>query len=477
MSSKRTGNQEPRVRLEPDRRFSDGGDAADMAACYGLTPFPWQRSVLETWLGRDAHDKFTATTCGLAVPRQNGKNAVVEMRELYGLTCIGERILHTAHEVRTAKKAFQRLAGFFDNEREYPELAGMVASIRRTNGEEAITLNNGASIEFSARSRKTARGFTVDLVVFDEAQELTDEQLEAIMSTMSAAPLGNRQIVYTGTPPGPGSPGEVFARVRELALAGDDDRLSWHEWSVDSIGDTSDRDRWYEANPSMGYLLDEGFTDTERKQLSEDGFARERLGWWAGGLQGALVGHDEWARLATDDPPADGRLAYGVKFSPDGATVALAVALRPADGVPYVELIDHRSMRDGISWLAEWLAVRRSRAAVTVVDGRSNADELVAQLREAGVPRQGICVPKAGDVIASATRFLAAIREGRVSHFAQPALDECVERCRKRPIGGNGGWGWGGIGDIDSSPVEAVSLAYWGVMTTKRDPARKVRLV
>ena len=70
-------------------------------------------------MGRD-DDKFTSSTCGLSVPRQNGKNALLEMRELYGLCVLGERILHTSHAVKTSAEAFRRYSSFFENKEEYP---------------------------------------------------------------------------------------------------------------------------------------------------------------------------------------------------------------------------------------------------------------------------------------------------------------------------------------------------------------------
>jgi len=48
-----------------------------------------------------------------------------------------------------------------------------------------------------------ARGFTNVVVVCDEAQAMSDEDLEALGSATSAAPLGDQQKIYTGTPPGP----------------------------------------------------------------------------------------------------------------------------------------------------------------------------------------------------------------------------------------------------------------------------------
>lgn len=473
--SKRVGNQKPKIQLEPKRKYTDGDDAAELAKAYGLDLFEWQRLVIDSWLGRNKDDKYTATSCGLSVPRQNGKNALLEVRELYGLTCIGEKILHTAHQVKTVKKAFQRLASFFDNPREYPELAEMVLSIRRTNGEEAIHLINGGSIEFSARSRSAARGFTVDVVVFDEAQELTDDQFEAIMSTMAAAPLGNRQLIYTGTPPSPSSPGEVFPRVREIALSEQDKRQAWHEWSVEEVGDVSNRDRWYETNPTLGLLIDEDWVETEYKQMNSEGFARERLGWWISSTQAVVIKDSEWKNIATDDPPKEGRLAFGVKFSPDGSYVSLAACRVPDEGFPHVELIEYQPMSKGITWLADWLIERKKNTAIIVIDGKAHTDELVAQLQAGGVSSKAIKLPSVSDVVASSTRFLSAIKEKRVTHYSQPALDHVVSKCRKRSVGKNGGWSWGGIGDVDSSPLEAVSYAYWGDMTTKRRPGRKVR--
>ncbi|NKU63881.1 hypothetical protein GS891_12230 [Rhodococcus hoagii] len=79
-----------------------------------------------------------------------------------------------------ARKAFKRLQHFFGSEKndpdaKFPELNALVEEIRSTNGQEAIVLKNGGSIEFVARSKGSARGFTIDVVVMDEAQELADE--------------------------------------------------------------------------------------------------------------------------------------------------------------------------------------------------------------------------------------------------------------------------------------------------------------
>ena len=160
--------------------YSDGEDAEALAEEMGLDLIPWQRPVLYDLCARDERDRPAYVTAGLSVPRQNGKNAILEAFELYVLAVCGWHVLHTAHRVKTTKKSFRRLVRYFTDKR-HPDVCALVESIRYTNGEEAIYLTNGGSIEFSARSRAGNRGFDdIQLVVFDEAQELTDDQMKAL---------------------------------------------------------------------------------------------------------------------------------------------------------------------------------------------------------------------------------------------------------------------------------------------------------
>lgn len=470
------GRQEPRVQVEPSRAYSDGDDAGILAASYGMKPDPWQQTILDAWLGRDESDKFTASRCGVLVPRQNGKNAIIEVRELYGTAILGEKILHTAHEVKTARKAFLRLASFFENEREYPELAALVVAIRRTNGQEAIVLNNGGSVEFSARSRGASRGFTVDVVVCDEAQELTDEQLEALMPTMAAAPLGNPQLILVGTPPNHNAAGEVFGRMRHNAHDGGDGKLSWHEWSVEEVGDIHDRQRWADCNPALGYRLNVSIIEDEIAQMSTDGFARERLSmWFENEAMRKPIDPKKWAKLATAKPERAGKTAYGVKFSPDGAVAALSVAVLGEGGKVHLEAIEHRSMSEGVGWLMDFLLPRWKAAATIVIDGLHWSGSLVEQLRANGVRnRQVITLPNSKDIVNASSMMLNAIEQETVTHFDQPGLNQSALDAVKREIGRGGGWAFGGE---DSTLIESVTLAHFGALTSKRNPNRQQKLL
>lgn len=212
------GLQTPRLRVAPSYRVSDGPDAIEFAAGYGLVGDPWQELVVTDWMALAPDGRWACPQCGLSCPRQNGKNGCLEIRELYGTTQLAERFLHTAHEVKTARKHFKRLLHFFDNPRKFPDLHDLVEDIRHTNGQEGIFLNNGGSVELAARSKGSGRGWSVDVLVGDEAQDLNDDELEALLPTISAS--DNPQLILTGTPPKPGVvAGEVFARMRQEALA------------------------------------------------------------------------------------------------------------------------------------------------------------------------------------------------------------------------------------------------------------------
>lgn len=476
------GSQEPRIRIAEDYEFSYGGDAGELAGAYGLTPDPWQQTVLDDWLAVDEDGKYVHDTCGLSVPRQNGKNGVLEVRELYGMTVEGERILHTAHEVKTARKAFLRLLSFFENEREYPELVEAVKSIRKTNGQEAIELTNGGSIEFSARSKGAARGFTVDVVICDEAQELTDDQLEALMPTSSAGPLQNSQLILLGTPPGPTTNGDVFPRTRKGALGENAEGTSWLEWSVTEVGNVYDEERWEDTNPALGYRLTRKAIEKELKTMSPDGFARERLGWWAADIANACFKSADWGKLATVftdeeiEEQRDWKKALGVKFSADGATASIAIAIWKQGATPHVEVIETDSTSFGIAWVVEIAAQAWRKVSVIAVDGRSNAPTFMGELAEAGVSKKSMCLATAANVIAASSMFVNAVGGGEITHNDQPALNDAVSAAQKRKIGADGGYGFKSANETDVTPLEAASLALWGVKTSKRNPNRKLRV-
>jgi phage terminase large subunit-like protein len=455
----------PRVRLAPRSVSSDADDAAFLSSGYGLTPDDWQEDVLDDWLGRRRDGRWSAATCGLAVPRQNGKNGIIEIRELFGMVALGEKFLHTAHEVKTARKAFIRIAGFFENVRQYPELAALVKDIRKTNGQEAVLLTNGGAVEFIARSRGSGRGFTVDVLVCDEAQDLTDEELAALLPTISAAPLGNPQVVLTGTPPDPekGQQGEVFNRVRADAEANRDKRLAWTDYGATDgpLPDVDDRQAWAEHNPALGLRLAEAEIVRERTLMSPETFARERLGWWGdpSAASSTAFGEGRWqACLGKDDlEPVHDAVAAAVAFDRMHASIGAAGQLGDLLAVGAVE------RRDGTGWLVPELArIQSTYGCPVVVDGGGPTADLIPAMEAAGISLEIIDTGKLKDACAN---IFDAVQEKRLVHPGHPDLDLAVSSASKRDVGDR--WAWArkqSTGDI--SMLEAVTLALWAATNT-----------
>lgn len=301
---------------------------------------------------------------------------------------------------------------------------------------------------------------------------MDDSAQSSFLPLLSASK--NPQTLYLSSPPDESSDGEVFRRIRKTALSGESSSISWNEWGVDEVGDVSDKERWARVIPSLGYLIKESTVEGELEQMSPPKFAIERLGLWLDQSAQSVIDKDDWQACKTEDPPSEGLFSYAVKFSPDGSRGSLAACLKPSDGVPHVEVIASRPMSGGISWFADWLEARKGQAAQITIDGMANAQPLVDELLRRGVPQKAVCKPRSAEVAAACADLVNAVKERKVTHFDQPALNEST-KSRKRRIGGGGGYGFE-ANNCDPTLIESCALAYWGAINTKRNPTRKQRM-
>lgn len=423
---------------------------------------------------------FVHRRAALSIPRQNGKSWVVIAFCLWALLVLGAKVAYTAHNYSTVCDIFDRFKRLFgtkanDQHAEHPELNSLVSAVRGTTSREAVVLKTGAAVHFSTRTDSSLRGQSFDILVVDEAQELTDTQQKAILATTNAGPLGNPLTVYIGTPPGPEARGTVFRNVRESALGDDADDILWLEWGADEVGDVWDRSRWYECNPSLGTLSDESSFVAAAGSSTPLDFAQEYLGYWLPRLrERPVIDASKWEACRTDAPPSDGVVCYAAKFSPDGGRGCVAVALKPRDGGPvHVEIAKAQAMDGGVSWAADWIAQRLDKAACVVVDGKAHGDDLAQRLRDAGAGRRAVVQARPQDVAAACSLLVNSVAERSMTHFGQSSLNKSATETRKRQIGNGGGFGFDAIDDADPTLVEAAALALWASKTTKRDPERR----
>lgn len=463
------GSQDPCVRIAPIYSETDGLDAERILRSGELLLDPWQGLVLCDWMAIAPSGKWLCRTCGGSVPRQNGKTGLVEARAEAGMIMYNEQVIYTAHLQKTATETFEEMASFFDT----PKLRKYLKDIKTALGREQIILKSGARVKFLARTRNGGRGQHGDLLIFDEAQELSIEAQASFIPAISASI--NPQTVYAGTPPDPSSDGAVFRGIRDKAINGNTQSTAWFEYSVEEIGDVTNRDRWVETNPALGRRILPTTIEGELEQMPADTFARERLGYWTPVVKHELdyaIDKDVWEACKSTEPKPEGKTAYGVKFSADGSTVALCGAVIPDSGPARISLIELRPTGHGIGWLADWLNQRYKKASCVVIDGRNGVDVLVERIADTWKVKGSIIRPTSRDMIAATGTLTNALNEKSVTWFhQQEALNDSAITSVKRSLGG--GWCFGGD---NSTPIEAASLALWGAQNSKRNPNKVMRI-
>lgn len=502
--------------MQQAHNTDDGADAIFLASGYGLIPDPWQCEIVNGWLGRRRDGKWQHSRGGLAVPRQNGKNGAVEVREIFGLIELGEAILHTAHQIKTSRKAFKRLKHFFgekenDPEAKFPELNALVAEVRNTNGQEAIVLKDlwsvdgqivrskgrpvvpgasdiqpyarGGFVEFATRAGgRGGRGTTYDLLIIDEAQHLSDEDLEAIRPTVSSGALGNSQVIWLGTPPNPEKLTEKIgaAWVRLRAGAGHAKDLAWVEYGVPDgpLPDLEDITLLYAANPSLEILHGNGSHGLsletvigERGDLTPEGYARERLGWWGNPeakSHRGVIDMQHWATLkvSSDRLPARGLIVVDAHPKLKATTVALIT-----DG-PQDKPLAMVDRHPGTKWTPARIQQLHQDLATTLEIALTPSAWIFAtDLDRAEIPYKKL---SRAEVAAGCSGFQKLVTDARVTHLGQSDLDKAIRHAVPRMHGDTQQWDRGDLDSeqtIDIGPLVAVSVGTtrWTALTAKPD--------
>lgn len=459
----KTGNQNPTKSVILSTKNSGASEAIALYEKSKRKAFPWQEKLLRAILSKNAAGLWTHTKCGYAVPRRNGKNEIVTIRELYGLHC-GEQINHTAHLVNTSHAAFERLQKVLDD-------AGIAYKSIKATGRERITLpGTGGKIEFRTRTSTGGLGEGFDLLVIDEAQEYTEEQESALKYVVSSSK--NPQTILCGTPPTPVSSGTVFVAFRKKVLAGGGENDLWAEWSVEEEHDPHDKAYWYKTNPSLGYILTERIIQDEIGPNELD-FNIQRLGYWVTYNQKSAITAKEWEAIRVKSLPCFvGELFVGVKYGKDNTNVALSVAVKTLSGHIFVESIDCQSIRNGDFWILDF--IRKARPNAIVVDGASKQDILEAEMVRGGLGKP--IKPTVKEIIVANSLWEQGIYSESLCHAGQEPLTQVATNCDKRPIGSSGGFGYKSqMDDLEIALMDSCILAHWACKEAKPKTVQKIR--
>lgn len=450
---KRTGRQEPTTRIALLYAVTDGQAAVDLYELTGRMALDWQKKILKDILAKKIDGSWVHTRYGYAVPRQNGKGEILAIRELYGLA-IGERVLHTAHLVSTAHKAFERLEALLDD-------LGITYKSIKAKGQELIEITEGGRVEFRTRTAKGGLGESYDLLIVDEAQEYQIDQETALLYVISAS--ANPQCIMTGTPPTPISSGTVFKDYRDDVRNGKRNHSGWSEWAVEELTDIRDKNAWYLTNPSLGIRLlettvEDELGDTEAKRID---FNIQRLGLWIRENQQSAIRKEDWDKLRVEKLPTfTGKMHVGIKYAKRGDSVSVAVAVKTTDNRIFIEVVKRCMVRDGIEWILSFLEKVKGKTNKIVIDGANGQQILADAMKERKL--KGCVLPTVPQIRNANALFEKNIYDGRLCRMEQPSLTAVVTNCEKRPIGNNGGFGYQAIHlESDISLLDSVMLAAW----------------
>lgn len=450
-----------------------GAEAADLAAMSGFIPDAEQRLVLDALYAEAVpgstfqSGQWAALEQAIIGSRQNLKTSTMLMACTADAFLFDARlIVWTAHLFQTAAEAFLDFKNLIDAN---PHLSRKVKRITEAAGNQGVELMNGCRVKFIARSKASGRGMSGDVVFFDEAYALSAAELGALIPTLSARP--NPAVRYGS------SAGRIeslpLRLIRDRGRAGSDPSLAYVEWcstaeceheacdhEVGTPGCVLDNvEEWQKANPAMGRRITADYIARERRALTPQEFARERLGWWDEPKGGTVIPMARWVPLGGDATIAgDAPLALFVDVALDRSVSWVGLCARNGDGTPQVEIA---ASGPGTDWVADWVGGVLERRDVLAVGARSAGPvaSLLPDLAEACERHERPFVKVgSGDFAGMCGAFFDAVAASTLAHRSDSRVDAALASARKHKI--LDAWSWERTRvDIDAAPLVAVTGA------------------
>lgn len=437
---------------------------------------PEQRLAVELMMAENERGTWAARTTGRSVPRQNGKGDEIEVVEAWDLLQRGAPIVHTAHEIPTAKSAHTRMVALLEG---HKDLRRKIKRVGYGNGNQMLETTNGGIIVYRTRTAGGGRGLDdIARLVVDEAQHAQPEQLASSSPILAVNP--NPQTNFIGSA-GIDGRSEFWWTMRKRALAHNrDDEFSWYEHSAETVRidehgrifssspDPADENAWKQSNPAYPDRITAQFLKEQLKTLGPELFSREHLAVWDPiDIAGSKVfGAGRWEQCSTSTFTNEPVAALAVAATYDLTHGSIGASVLDADGLLWLKPLQSSP---GTAWMVQRAKELQDKHDVDVViDERGPAAVLIPELEDAGVRLKQISTAEVCDATAD---LFSRVREGSARHGNFPDLNDAVEAAVPRTVGDR--WAWGRKQSTDNiSPLEAVTFAsWWAVQMSRAIPA------
>lgn len=457
------GVTEPRIFTPPLRKLTPktslGFEVTEFGTdVLGVEWMPWQKwlNVHALELREDGRPRFR--TVLVLIARQNGKTTWAQVRSLWRMF-VDEAalVIGTAQDLETAEDVW---TGAVEMAESVPELAAEIAAVDRTNGKKALRLTGGQRYVVKAASRKAGRGKSGDEVLLDELREHRDwEAWGALTKTTMARPDA---LILCLSNAGDGS-SVVLNHLRTIAMEKMNDPttdIGIFEWSAPDDCDLDDKSGWAQANPALGYTIEERTVVSARTTDPEDVFRTEVLCQWVdnSGADDVLSPAD-WTAAESDAAPS-GELSLAVDVGPNQVWSSIV-----ACGNGVIEVIDRRR---GASWLTERMVELAARHPIAEF-GLDPAGPVGALLPEFERETLPVRLLDGKDTVRACGALIAGITDKTLSHRGEPELLAAIGGASRRAVGD--GWKWSRKDStVDISPLVAATYAHWLWLSREGQP-------
>lgn len=472
-----TGKQTPMNLRESPGDHEHGRKNITLARRAGVKPMPWQEHEINSINATGADGRWVHSDAILICPRQNGKSLIVALIVIYRIFVLGQNVLFTAQQWETAKELWEQTWKIVKGRK---FLMKLHLSHTCSQGRGTIFLSNGGRVVFTTRSQDAGRGLTkVDLLIYDEAYNLTDAEVAALSFLSQAAE--DPQVFYMSSAVHQDFPqhqkGLVLSAMRAQALDPDagDDPMYLSEYAAPDDMDPEDELTWRTANPSYGVISTEKkMQRIMRRMNTESGrlnFGVEALGW-ASWFSDSLdddhepvIADEVVDEVMTSEQVTMTHTVLAIDADPERTAVSISAGGRTSTGVH--GLVGWRGGMSVPSVVDAVMSAVGDTTQAVLIDPKSAAEVFIDPLERAGLEVTRL---KWSEVSSSCSAFLQGIDDRQYTLSEDKALRESIDVVRLRE-GKEGGVAWerhsGEVSDLTS-----LSMAMWGVQQYAPLPKR-----